>query len=79
MIHEAESRIVGCEECRRDEAHVPFDWVLADVDRKGAVEFAMTAEAHCPNCKAMIDEKTPVEPDGGLEITNPEPIPPEVN
>src|SRR5262249_39904904 len=33
-VHEAESRISGCEQCRGDEAHIPFDWILADVLNK---------------------------------------------
>src|SRR5262245_51962126 len=68
-LHEAESRIAGCERCRGDEAHVPFDWILADVlDKRGPYEFVLSEVAHCPNCLGVITEKTLVEPQGGIEV-----------
>jgi hypothetical protein len=35
-IREAERQITGCDACRGKHAHVPFDWILADVlDKHG--------------------------------------------
>jgi hypothetical protein len=45
-IKEAIGRIAGCEHCRRDEAELLFDWVLADVlDKEGPFEFFLTEPA----------------------------------
>jgi len=58
-IREAESKIAGCERCRGDEAHLPFDWILADVlNKRGPYDFVLSEVAHCPNCRAEITEKT---------------------
>ena len=69
-IHEAESRIGGCERCRPDEAELPFDWVLSDVlNKRGPYEFILTNVAHCPNCRAVIPDKTLVEPQDGIVVS----------
>ena len=71
-IREAELRIVGCEQCRRDEAYQPFDWILADLlDKYGAFEFVLSETARCPTCKAEVSEQTLVEPQGGIEVEAP--------
>ena len=68
-IREAESRIVGCERCRREESEIPFDWILADVlDKHGAFEFVMSESANCPNCRSEISEKTIIEQQAGIEV-----------
>jgi hypothetical protein len=70
-IREAEARISGCEKCRGDEAHLPFDWILKDVlGKPGPVEFVISESAACPNCRAPISEKTLVEPVGGRNRSN---------
>jgi len=68
-IREAESRIAGCEACRGDEAHLLFDWILADVPIKhGAYEFILSSPATCPGCRGLLTEKSWVEPQGGIEV-----------
>jgi hypothetical protein len=68
-IKEAIARIAGCEHCRRDEAELLFDWVLADVlGRDGPFEFFLTETAYCPNCHRPITEKTLIESQGGVEV-----------
>ena len=68
-IREAESKIAGCERRRGDEAHLPFDWILADVlDKRGPYEFVLSEVALCPNCREPVSEKTLVEPEGGIEV-----------
>jgi hypothetical protein len=38
--------IAGCEHCRGEEAHLPFDWIIADVlDKEGPFEFLLTEPA----------------------------------
>ena len=69
VIHQAERLIESCEHCHRDDAEIPFDWLLADVTgKRGAYEFVLSEPAHCPNCKQPITEKTLVEWDGGVEV-----------
>jgi hypothetical protein len=59
----AEQQIESCEHCHPQDAEIPFDWILAEVTgRRGAVEFALTTPARCPNCKYPITEKTLMEP-----------------
>jgi hypothetical protein len=71
-IREAESRIAACERCRPQQGVIPFDWILADVLlKRGAFEFVLTETALCPNCRAVLLEKTLVEPQGGVEIERP--------
>lgn len=71
-IRRAESQIAGCERCRPQEAELPFDWILADVMPKhGGVEFILSEPGRCPNCGAAIDEKTLVEPHGGIDVEAP--------
>ena len=68
-IRLAESQIAGCEHCRPDEADQPFDWVLADVlNKPGMCDFVLTEPTHCPWCHAEMNEKTLVEPQGGIEV-----------
>src|SRR6185436_16723699 len=68
-ILEAQSRIAGCERCRGDEAQLPFDWILADVlNKRGPSEFVMADVGYCRNCLAVVNEKTLVEPVGGIEV-----------
>jgi hypothetical protein len=67
-IREAESRIAGCERCRQ-QADLPFDWIVADaLDKHGMYDFVLTEPARCPNCGAEVSEKTLVEPQGGIEL-----------
>jgi len=69
IIVEAESQIAGCEQCRGNEADIPFDWLLADIlEKRRACEFAMSRPAACPHCGAPVTEKTLVEPQGGIEV-----------
>ena len=52
-----------------DEAHIPVDWILADVlDKRGPYEFVLSEIAHCPKCHGVITEKTLVQPEGGIEV-----------
>jgi hypothetical protein len=52
VIRRAEQQIEACEHCHPADAEIPFDWLLAEVTgRRGAVEFALTEPARCPNCK----------------------------
>ena len=68
-IREAESKIAGCERCRPDDAQLPFDWIIADVlNKRGPYEFVLSEVAQCPDCRAVITEKTLVEPQGGIEV-----------
>jgi len=68
-IRDAERQIAGCDHCRPKESQVPFDCILSDVlDNRGAYEFVLSEMARCPNCRAVISEKTPVEPRGGIEV-----------
>src|SRR5215472_16051867 len=68
-IQEAVGRITGCEHCRGEEAHIPFDWIIADVlDKEGPFEFLLTELAKCPSCHQVIKEKTLIEPQGGIEV-----------
>ena len=67
-IRDAVAQIDGCERCRGDKADIPFDRVLADVLHKdGQYDFILSESAHCPNCRAVITEKTFVEVSGGIE------------
>jgi hypothetical protein len=57
-IQEAESRIAGCEACRGDEAHVLFDWILADVlDKHGVYEFVLTAPLLPSRSAGTVDSR----------------------
>ena len=68
-IRTAESMIAGCERCRSDESDIPFTFVIADVlEKHGAFEFMLTGTAQCPNCRAELNEKSLVEPQGGTEV-----------
>ena len=68
-IRRAEAQIAGCEQCREENAEIPFDWILADVlGKHGAFEFVLREPGRCPNCKTELSEKTLVEPQGGIEI-----------
>ena len=59
----AEQQIESCEHCHRDDAEIPFDWILAESTCKyGRYDFVLTELARCPNCKQPVTEKTLVEP-----------------
>jgi hypothetical protein len=69
-IQEAVARVAGCEHCRGEEAHIPFDWIIADVlDKEGPFEFLLTEPAKYPSCHQTITEKTLIEPQGGIEVS----------
>jgi hypothetical protein len=71
-IREAESKITGCEQCRSEDAEIPFDWILADVlGKAGLFEFILAETARCPGCGAELSEKTLVEPQGGIDAAAP--------
>jgi hypothetical protein len=68
-IRTAESKIAGCERCRNDESDIPFNFVIADVlEKHGAFDLILSEPGRCPNCKAVLTEKTLVEPQGGIEV-----------
>jgi hypothetical protein len=64
VIRRAEKLIDGCEHCHKDDADIPFDWILDKVTgRSGATtDYILTEPARCPTCKHEITEKTLVEP-----------------
>ena len=64
--NKAEQQIESCEHCHRDDAKIPFDWILAEVTgKRGPYEFISTEAVRCPNCKHVITEKTLIEPKSG--------------
>ena len=68
-IREAQNQIAGCENCRPDEAEIPFDWILDDLmNKRGMFDFVLAGMARCPNCGGGISEKTLVESQGGIEV-----------
>ena len=68
-IQMAISRVAACEQCRDEDACLPFDSIIKRVTgRLGRCDFMMSELARCPNCRALINEKTFVEPQGGIEI-----------
>ena len=68
-IRTAESKIAGCERCRNYESDIPFSFLIADVlEKHGAFDFILSEAGRCPNCKAVLTEKTLVEPQGGIEV-----------
>ena len=65
-VVEAESAILGCDQCRRGGATAPF-WRVLDgmrnsFDNDIEVVYILPILATCPNCGAAIDEITLVEP-----------------
>jgi hypothetical protein len=63
----AAAEISCCEACS-PAAHLPFDWILADVmNRPGMFEFVLTATVRCPLCHGDVSEKTLVDR-GGIEV-----------
>jgi hypothetical protein len=65
MVEKAEQLIESCEYCHRNDAEIPFDWLLANVTgKRGPYECMLIEPARCPNCKQPITEKTLVEPKG---------------
>ena len=69
IAQRAASEISCCEACS-DDAHIPFDCLLADVmNRPGMFEFVFESAVQCPLCQASVSEKTLVDR-GGLEVTS---------
>ena len=65
----AADEISCCEACS-DDAHIPFDWILADVmNRPGMFEFVLESAVQCPLCHGPVTEKTLVDR-GGIEVTS---------
>jgi hypothetical protein len=63
VIHRAEVLTECCEHCHRDDAQIPFDWLLAEITGKsGPYEFILMESARCANCKHEITEKTLIDP-----------------
>ena len=60
----------GCEQCRPEEAEMPFNIVLdAVLGFSGAhTDYFMVEVGKCPRCRGDIHETTLVEWDGGIEI-----------
>src|SRR5689334_12604014 len=64
----AQAQIASCMSCN-PEAEIPFDWLIRDVmSDRGYVDYIMPLPAKCPNCYCPINEKTLVQPEGGLEV-----------
>lgn len=64
-IRQAVSGIVGCEECRGEQAGIPFERMLEGIlDKHGPYEFVLPETVTCPACGAAIIEKTLVQPEG---------------
>jgi len=64
----AAAEISCCDACS-SAAHIPFDWILADVmNRLGMFEFILTAPVQCPLCDGSVTEKTVVDR-GGIEVS----------
>jgi hypothetical protein len=62
-VKKAEQRIESCEHCHRNDAEIPFDWILAEVTgKRGPYEFILGEPGRCPNCRHDITEKTLIEP-----------------
>ena len=61
--------VASCEACTPDSPWlIPFDWLLRDVsEQKGDVDYVLPAPLSCPGCSQEINEKTLVEPNGGIE------------
>jgi len=38
------------------------------LEKHGAFDFILSEAGRCPNCKAVLTEKTLVEPQGGIEV-----------
>jgi hypothetical protein len=65
-VVQAESAILGCDQCRRGGATAPF-WRVLDSIRNSSdndikVVYILPILATCPSCGAAIDEITLVEP-----------------
>jgi hypothetical protein len=65
-VVQAESAILGCDQCRRGGATAPF-WRVLDRMRNTSdtdieIVYILPILATCPNCGAAIDEITLVEP-----------------
>ena len=51
------------------EPQFPFDWILADVLKKGGPhEFVMSDAAYCPNCFSSDHGEDAREAAGGIEV-----------
>jgi hypothetical protein len=62
-IQKAERLMESCDQCHPDEAHIPFDWLLAEVTGKhGQYDFVMAELGRCPNCNQPVTESTLIEP-----------------
>jgi hypothetical protein len=63
-IRQAERLIESCEACNREEAQIPFDWILDRVtgSRPSVTDYILETPAKCPNCRGEVLEKTLIEP-----------------
>ena len=63
-LRNADRLIGSCEHCRRDVAHIPFDWILDRVTGSdpSVTDYILEEPAKCPNCRRDILEKTLIEP-----------------
>src|SRR6185436_15497769 len=68
-IRKALSRVAACEKCRDEDACLPFDSIIKRITgRPGRCDFMMSELGRCPNCRALINEKTFVVPQSEIGI-----------
>ena len=63
-IRKAEWLIESCEACNKEDAKIPFDWILDRIigSDPSVTDYLLESPAGCPNCHRDIMEKTLVEP-----------------
>lgn len=55
--------VAGCENCRGDEAVMPFEWILDRLAGQSTAicDYILEATLACPFCSEQINEKTLVD------------------